>query len=65
MTIRRNKLKPDTRPKWNDDLTISYMGKEYTFEEWQKMCAHALVFDLATNYKNDPTYNLKKQKVKE
>lgn len=50
----RRKPKPDTRPRWNDpNLKIYYGKREYTADEWQIMCAA---------YKNDPTYNLKRNK---
>ncbi len=55
----RRRIKPDTRPHWNDDLKISFRGVLYTADEWQKMCARAIATDMTPNYKNDPTYNLK------
>lgn len=58
----RSKLKPDMRPHWNDDLTIIYLGREYTADEWQQMCAENL--DSQTYYKNDPTYNLNRKNKK-
>jgi len=61
--MRRRKLKPDTRPHWDDpDLKVRFGGIEMTAEEYSKFCQE----ELETNrqyiyYKDDPTYNLKKK----
>lgn len=57
--MKRSKPKHDTRPRWNDELTIIYRGHEYTAEQWQKMCQKAIDTDRTPHYKNDKTYNLK------
>ncbi len=61
---RRRRVEKDTRPKWNDDLKITFRRVEYTADEWQKMCARAIATDMTPHYKNDPTYNLRKKNVK-
>lgn len=58
----KRKPKPDTRPRWNDNLKIYYRGQYYSSEEWQEMCTRALQYSTDPNYKNDPTYNLRKKK---
>lgn len=60
--VRRKKRQPDTRPRWNDELKIIYQDKEYTADEWQKMCARAIESDMTPDWKDDKTYNLRKNK---
>ena len=60
----RRKLKPDTRPRWNDpNLKIRFRGKEYTAEEWSKECENAL-YDFLPNWRDDKTYDLKRKPKK-
>lgn len=60
----RRKPKPDTRPRWNDDLKVYFSGKWYEAEEYRKLCERYLKYNNMSepHFSKDPTYNLRKKK---
>lgn len=57
---------PDTRPRWNDDLEIKWLGRWYSAEEWQRLCAQSMqqTLDGTINWKDDPSYNWNRRNKK-
>lgn len=53
------KLPPDDRPKWYDDLKVTFCGVEYTAEEYRKLCEREMSFGfgfVTPHWSKDPTY---------
>lgn len=63
--MSRHKPKPDTRPRWYDDLKVYYSGKWYNAEEYRLLCERYINLPNFTtpNYKDDPSYHWR-EKIK-
>lgn len=62
MKHRKKKMEVDKRPKWSDDLTVRYRGREYTAEEYRVLCEETLAMDMSPHWKHDPSYNWNRRK---
>ena len=64
--MRRKRLLPDTRPKWNDpDLTCYFAWDEIPAEIKHKLSIQIMEQEFVSNYPHwtdDPSYNWRRKK---
>ena len=66
--MKRRRPPPDLRPDWRDlDMPVLVSTKSQGMTEWtpervQKVALHRLQFADESNWRDDPTYNLRKPK---
>ena len=62
--MRRKRLPPDTRPKWDDpDLPVLYYGKEMLPSDLSSLCSWRVNTPTERNpdWHNDPAYHWRKK----
>lgn len=64
--MRRRRIIPDNRYRWNDpDLPVWFSGRWWKAEDYQKLCQREIENNrYYLDYKNDPSYNWRKDKIR-